>query len=51
MLTVCGAAAITINFVEEHNFLVICFGGLLASGVAVGVLNTIAVDLFPTHYR
>lgn len=51
MLTACGTLAIAINFVQEHNVLVTCFGGLLASGVSVGVLNTIAVDLFPTHYR
>ncbi|XP_026478597.1 synaptic vesicle glycoprotein 2C-like isoform X2 [Ctenocephalides felis] len=50
-LTLCGSCGIAVYFAKEYYVLVSLFGVFLAAGVCVGLMNTITVDVFPTHVR
>ncbi|XP_026480187.1 synaptic vesicle glycoprotein 2A-like [Ctenocephalides felis] len=50
-LTLSGSGGIALYFASDYYTIVGFFGTFLASGVCVGLMNTITVELFPTHYR
>uniref|UniRef100_A0A6M2E244 Putative synaptic vesicle glycoprotein n=1 Tax=Xenopsylla cheopis TaxID=163159 RepID=A0A6M2E244_XENCH len=50
-LVLTGSTGIAVYFAKEYYTLVVLFTIFLGSGVCVGLMNTITVDLFPTNVR